>query len=123
MQLTIMPDVIVVLGMHRSGTSAVAGTLTKLGGAAPKHLLTADSGNPRGYFESVAFMEFHDELLASAGSCWHDWRLFNPGWYTKRFVSKASCVTLAYEMQEDDRRAKPFTCSSRRDAQKRGQAN
>jgi hypothetical protein len=27
-----MTDVVVVLGMHRSGTSAVAGTLTKLGG-------------------------------------------------------------------------------------------
>src|SRR5476649_2760000 len=34
---------------------------------------------------------------------------------TKRFVSKASCVMFTYEMQEDDRRAKPFTCSSRRD--------
>src|SRR5271167_3569026 len=67
--------------MHRSGTSAVAGTLTKLGARAPKRLMTANSGNALGYFESVAFMQFHDELLASAGSEWSDWRLFNPGWY------------------------------------------
>ena len=68
--------------MHRSGTSAVAGTLVKLGGGPPKHLMVANPGNARGYFESVAFMHFHDELLASAGSRWHDWRLFNPGWYS-----------------------------------------
>ena len=74
-------DVVIVLGMHRSGTSAVAGTLVKLGGGPPKHLMVANPGNARGYFESVAFMHFHDELLASAGSRWHDWRLFNPGWY------------------------------------------
>src|SRR5271163_5273785 len=63
-------DVVIVLGMHRRGTSAVAGTLVKLGGGSPKHLMVANAGNARGYFESVAFMQFHDELLASAGSRW-----------------------------------------------------
>ncbi|MGD0639111.1 MAG: hypothetical protein ABSC22_00060 [Roseiarcus sp.] len=75
-----MTDVVLVLGMHRSGTSSVAGALTKLGGGMPKHLMAADQGNARGYFESVAFMRFHDELLESAGSNWRDWRLFNPEW-------------------------------------------
>ncbi|WP_020176009.1 sulfotransferase family protein [Methyloferula stellata] len=76
-----MSDVIIVLGMHRSGTSAVAGTLTKLGGAAPKHLMPGSPTNPAGYFESRPIMELHDELLAAAGSIWHDWRKFNPLWY------------------------------------------
>ena len=75
-----MSDVVVVLGMHRSGTSAVAGALTKLGGGPPKHLMAADPSNARGFFKSVPFMHFHDELLASAGTDWRDWRLFNPGW-------------------------------------------
>jgi hypothetical protein len=52
--------------------------LRNSGGATPNHLMAADSGNARGYFESVPFMNFHDELLASAGSYWHDWRKFNP---------------------------------------------
>jgi hypothetical protein len=76
-----MSDVVMVLGMHRSGTSAVAGALTKLGGGLPKHLMPANPSNARGFFESVAFMNFHDELLESAGSNWRDWRLFNPGWH------------------------------------------
>jgi hypothetical protein len=76
-----MRNVILVLGMHRSGTSAAAGILVKLGGAQPKTLMPAEGGNERGYFESQALMTFHDELLASAGSSWTDWRQFNPAWY------------------------------------------
>jgi len=72
-------DAIIVLGMHRSGTSAVAGTLTKLGGRSPKNLMPATKGNARGYFESVPLMQFHEQLLQSAGSAWNDWRAFNPG--------------------------------------------
>jgi hypothetical protein len=73
-------DVVLVLGMHRSGTSAVSGALTKLGCGAPKTLMPAFADNPRGYFESVAVADFHDELLDSAGSHWSDWRVFNPAW-------------------------------------------
>ena len=75
-----MTDVILVLGMHRSGTSAVAGVLTKLGGTAPKTIMPATASNERGHFESMRLYHFHDELLASAGSAWDDWRAFNPGW-------------------------------------------
>ncbi len=76
-----MRNVILVLGMHRSGTSAAAGLFVKLGGAQPKTLMPAEGGNERGYFESQALMAFHDDLLASAGSDWTDWRQFNPAWY------------------------------------------
>jgi hypothetical protein len=76
-----MRNVILVLGMHRSGTSAAAGFLVKLGGAQPRTLMPAEGGNERGYFESQALMTFHEELLASAGSSWTDWRQFNPAWY------------------------------------------
>jgi hypothetical protein len=81
MEVLKMRNVILVLGMHRSGTSAAAGFLVKLGGALPKTLMPAEDGNERGYFESQALMTFHDELLASAGSAWTDWRQFNPAWY------------------------------------------
>ncbi len=76
-----MAKVLMVLGMHRSGTSAIAGVLSKLGGGAPKNLLEANEGNERGFFESAPMMGFHDELLASAGTHWADWRAFDPAWY------------------------------------------
>ena len=72
---------IMVLGMHRSGTSSLAGALVKLGAAAPRNLLPAAESNEMGHWESQPLFQFHDELLASAGSRWDDWRSFNQGWY------------------------------------------
>ncbi len=95
-----MRNVILVLGMHRSGTSAAAGFLVKLGGAQPKTLMPAEDGNERGYFESQALMTFHDELLASAGSSWTDWRQFNPGWY--RSPTATAFQERAKQLFEDE---------------------
>lgn len=72
---------LVVLGMHRSGTSALGGVLVRLGAAAPKTLMPPTDDNPRGYAESVRFMKFHDDILASSGSRWNDWGKFNPDWF------------------------------------------
>jgi hypothetical protein len=72
---------LVVLGMHRSGTSSVAGVLAKLGAAAPATPIGGDAANPRGYFESAPITLFDNELLESAGSAWDDWRKFNEAWY------------------------------------------
>jgi hypothetical protein len=65
---------ILVLGMHRSGTSALGGALNALGVTAPKTLLAPRPDNPRGFFEAAALAQAHDALLESAGSCWDDWR-------------------------------------------------
>lgn len=69
---------ILVLGMHRSGTSSLAGTIHALGAATPKILMAPQSSNPRGHFESALLEAAHNELLAAAGSHWHDWRQFTP---------------------------------------------
>src|SRR3546814_1754807 len=42
--------------------------------------MTLQRDNPRGFFESAALAKLHDQLLRSAGSCWHDWSKFDPGW-------------------------------------------
>lgn len=65
---------IVILGMHRSGTSALGGVLNLLGVSAPKTLMPATDDNPRGYWESSRLMTAHDELLGAAGSYWDDFR-------------------------------------------------
>lgn len=71
---------VLVLGMHRSGTSLLAGVLQRLGAAWPKTLIPPNASNPKGYGESLAFMRAHDRLLASAGSNWSDWAPFNSDW-------------------------------------------
>ena len=70
---------VVVLGMHRSGTSSVAGALVCLGGAAPLHLMTPGPDNERGFWESPAIMALNDDVLAAGGSHWMDWRKFDYG--------------------------------------------
>jgi hypothetical protein len=69
--------VVVVLGMHRSGTSSAAGTLVRLGGAAPQHLVAPNAANERGFWESRVIVDLNDAILAAAGSDWKDWRKFS----------------------------------------------
>jgi hypothetical protein len=72
---------ILVLGMHRSGTSALSGVACSLGASAPNNLLPANFANPHGYWESLPLVQAHTELLASADSSWDDWRQLDPRWY------------------------------------------
>ena len=82
---------VLVLGMHRGGTSALAGAISALGAAGPNTPMAPTSDNPRGYFESVALASAHDALLASAGSHWHDWRQIDARWL---------CSTAAQEVHQ-----------------------
>jgi hypothetical protein len=58
-----MSHVVVITGMHRSGTSLVSSLLQRAGIHIGEKLLAANSANPRGYFEDVGFYEFHELLL------------------------------------------------------------
>ncbi|AZO63877.1 MAG: hypothetical protein EOS85_08325 [Mesorhizobium sp.] len=69
---------IVVLGMHRSGTSALTRAISLLGADLPKNTLGANPTNETGHWEPVRLMELHDLMLAEAGSRWDDWRSFDP---------------------------------------------
>ena len=71
---------LLILGMHRSGTSALARVLTLLGADAPQTLMPANVANETGYWESMSVFGLNEELLASAGSAWDDWQAFEPGW-------------------------------------------
>ncbi|MGQ7794588.1 sulfotransferase family protein [Faunimonas sp. B44] len=68
------PVALLVLGMHRSLTSAITGSLAHAGAAIPVNLLPADGNNPKGYFESSQINAALERLLTAAGSRWHDWR-------------------------------------------------
>ena len=74
-------SVILVTGMHRSGTSAVTRVLGLLGCALPRVESESAPDNERGFWENPAIRDLNDRILASAGSAWDDWEPFDPRWY------------------------------------------
>lgn len=73
------PRGILVLGMHRSGTSAVAGLVNMLGANAPAHPLPPASDNPLGFWESFSLLGINDWILQQAGAAWYDCLQFDAG--------------------------------------------
>jgi hypothetical protein len=62
----------VVIGMHRSGTSATANCLAELGLFAPPpgDLINGDLYNERGYWESDKLTKFDESVLRHLGGTW-----------------------------------------------------
>jgi hypothetical protein len=61
------PPALVVTGMHRSGTSLTAAILASAGVDMGDRLLGADAANPRGHFEDIDLLLFHQRALAANG--------------------------------------------------------
>jgi hypothetical protein len=61
-----------VLGMHRSGTSAVTQLLGLAGAELPANVMPGDEHNAKGYFEPWRIAMFNDERLRAAGGAWDD---------------------------------------------------
>jgi glycosyltransferase involved in cell wall biosynthesis/2-polyprenyl-3-methyl-5-hydroxy-6-metoxy-1,4-benzoquinol methylase len=92
---------VLVLGMHRSGTSAFTRVISLLGANLPQELMHAvPDNNEAGFWESLDVYRLNDEILASAGSSWDDWRRFNADWF--RSPAKQQMKTRALEILEKD---------------------
>ncbi len=63
---------VLVLGMHRSGTSAVARGLAALGVYLGDDFLDAQPENPTGYWEDRQIVEINERLLKVLGLQWDD---------------------------------------------------
>ncbi|MDP1617881.1 sulfotransferase family protein [Phenylobacterium sp.] len=61
-----------VLGMHRSGTSAITQVLALAGASLPENVMPGDEYNAKGYFEPWRIAIFNDQRLRAAGSAWDD---------------------------------------------------
>ena len=86
---------VVILGMHRSGTSALTGVLHTLGLHAGAKLLPANDFNARGYFECADIVATHDELLQSLDRSWDDVRPLPEGWQDSANCQKAKSRLLS----------------------------
>lgn len=71
---------ILVLGMHRSGTSATTRVLNLLGAELGANLLEAQADNAKGFWEQADVVQIHEELLAALGRTWHDVREMPEDW-------------------------------------------
>ena len=67
-----------VLGMHRSGTSALTRVLSLAGAALPHEMIDAVEGNRTGHWESRDIVLTNDRVLEAAGLAWSDWQA--PDW-------------------------------------------
>ena len=64
------PPLILVVGMHRSGTSLLGSILEAIGVAMPGPLISGDTHNPEGYFERADITALQEELLIDLGRWW-----------------------------------------------------
>jgi len=72
MQEKMTPKLIIVLGMHRAGTSTVTRGLEVLGVSLGNRLLPPmEYVNPKGFFEDVEVLTLNDEMLSAIGSDWY----------------------------------------------------
>ncbi|HVG47264.1 MAG TPA: sulfotransferase, partial [Rubellimicrobium sp.] len=71
---------LVVLGMHRSGTSALSGALHHMGATMPRTPMPGTPNNPFGHFESLKVWELNEAILEATGSSWDDCLRFDADW-------------------------------------------
>ncbi len=74
---------LLVLGMHRSGTSVLTRVLNLLGAAVPKNLYPALESNPKGHWESQDLIDAHEGFLKALGLAHDDPAPLPADWLTR----------------------------------------
>ena len=75
----------VVLGMHRSGTSAMTRVLALSGASLPENIHPAGFDNPAGFWEGEDIIAFNDEVLQAFDTSWDDIFAGRPKHYLSNF--------------------------------------
>lgn len=91
---------ILVAGMHRSGTSALAGALNLLGIPLGNRLLEPGPDNPKGYWEHGDIVAVHEQLLSELGSRWDDVRALPEVWLSGEPARRAA-VAIGEILERD----------------------
>jgi len=73
-----MRQTVLIMGMHRSGTSAIAGISHLLGAAVPATMMEPAFDNPAGFWESANITSLNEGILTNAGCTWYDCLTFHP---------------------------------------------
>ena len=78
---------VIVLGMHRSGTSTTSGLLDNLGLYTGQSKMGGNESNPKGFFENYRFLYFNESLLHDLGVSWHNTVSLPEKWWEKNEVA------------------------------------
>ncbi len=81
--------VILVIGMHRSGTSAVTRVLNLLGVELGGSLLPRAADNVLGFWEHQEVVSIHERLFSALGRNWFDLSELPLGWLSTPAASEA----------------------------------
>lgn len=76
--MTASHPLILILGMHRSGTSLLGSILQSVGVEIPGDLIEADESNPNGYFEWRQIVDLQERLLVDFDRWWPSERGYLP---------------------------------------------
>ncbi|HET7061628.1 MAG TPA: hypothetical protein VFI43_05570 [Nitrosospira sp.] len=88
---------LIILGMHRSGTSLLAGLLSQVGVVMGKRLYAPQKGvNEKGFWEHEDIVDTHDELLLMLNSQWDDVLPWPEKWWESEAVQPFIARLLAY---------------------------
>lgn len=68
-----MKECVVVLGMHRSGTSVLTGLVSLFGGYLGAELMSSTRDNPRGYFENNKVYLLNEKILREQNASWDNY--------------------------------------------------
>ena len=85
-----MKHAIFILGMHRSGTSAMARVINLLGVELGSHLMQAADDNQKGFFEHEPIVQIHEQLLNDLGISWQDAVSLPENWLKSDAAIRAS---------------------------------
>jgi len=77
-----------VLGMHRSGTSTIAGIMNMIGINTGMHLLEPQECNPKGFFENAAIADFNERLYNFLCAEWFDTLRIPEKWWMNDLVAQ-----------------------------------
>lgn len=80
---------LLILGMHRSGTSAVTGALALRGVYLGQDLMPPGPDNPRGFWEHAGVVAIHERLLEALDRRWDDLRAMPAGWLSHPATAQA----------------------------------
>lgn len=82
-------QLIFVLGMHRSGTSAVTRLLNLLGAELGKELLAAQEAvNEKGFWEHKELVRINEDILTTLDSAWFDFSSYPSDWWTQPYFER-----------------------------------